>query len=500
MMGSWDAIVIGAGMGGLTAAAHLVKAGFRVLVLERNPHIGGTAYVYHRKGFTFPMGPLGFSHPALVENILKDFGVGEDLKFSRVHYRMRAFGLDIPLSLHFSDMVRELGKSFPADVEGVKHFFEDMDELISIQKVDPNPSGSDKKQNLPASEFLHHLIKDWRLRRILGSIGTREPYSGLPLLAAMWNLMSREGIWFPEEGMHAFCERFVKAMIGKNDGSSEIRLNQEVVKIRVDQGKALGVSLKDGTEIHSSSVISNADYKTAFLKLMDPKTIPLAWYDAISSARQTGSVFQVCLGVDTSKADLSAFKKASRLIYRRNDGSAWEGENLDWNVQEIDAGAFASQELEVSLWGTDWEAAFSEGKASLVIRAEAEHNHFAKYRLGWRQRSRNYREYKTRLAHALIQEIDHLIPDLEKAIVVMDVATPLTFEDQGGRSGGAVAGWSWDYEDFRDDQPRELIGTPIKGLYMAGYQAFSALFMGGVPTAMESGKRAARAVLLAAFF
>ena len=130
-----------------------------------------------------------------------------------------------------------------------------------------------------------------------------------------------------------------------------------------------------------------------------------------------------------------------------------------------------------------------------MIRAEAEYNHFAKYRLGWRQRSPNYQGYKTRLAHALIREINHLIPALERAIFVMDVATPLTFEDQGGRSGGAVAGWSWDYEDFRDDQPKELIGTPIKGLYMAGYQAFSALFMGGLPTAMESGKRAAKAVL-----
>jgi len=77
----------------------------------------------------------------------------------------------------------------------------------------------------------------------------------------------------------------------------------------------------------------------------------------------------------------------------------------------------------------------------------------------------------------------------------MDVATPLTFEDQGGRSGGAVAGWSWNYEDFQDETPKELIRTPIKGLFMAGYQAFSALFMGGIPTAMESGKRAAQAVL-----
>jgi phytoene dehydrogenase-like protein len=77
----------------------------------------------------------------------------------------------------------------------------------------------------------------------------------------------------------------------------------------------------------------------------------------------------------------------------------------------------------------------------------------------------------------------------------MDVATPLTFEDQGGRSGGAVAGWSWDFQDFQDSSPRELIRTPVRGLYMAGYQAYSALFLGGIPTAMESGKRAADTVL-----
>jgi phytoene dehydrogenase-like protein len=110
-------------------------------------------------------------------------------------------------------------------------------------------------------------------------------------------------------------------------------------------------------------------------------------------------------------------------------------------------------------------------------------------------RSSHYQAYKTKLARAIVREIGPLLPGLENSTFVMDIATPLTFEDQGGRSGGAIAGWSWDYEDFQDHQPKELIKTPIKGLYMAGYQAFSALFMGGVPTAMESGKRAAQAVL-----
>ncbi len=490
MKDTWDTIIIGAGMGGLTAAATLVKAGLRVLVLERNPHIGGTASVYHREGFTFPMGPLGFSHPKLIQEILNKLDVGKDLNLSRVHYRLRAFDLDIPLSLPFHEMVKELTRIFPPEAKELGEFFNDMMAMNSFDSLSIK-----KHPEISASEYLSGLIKDWRLRRVLGSIGTREPYSGLPLLAAMWNLMCHEGIWFPEEGMQSFCERFVKALVESNENRGEIRLGKEVAKIRVDQGKVMGVVLKDGTQIDAPSVISNADYKRAFLKLMGPKTIPPEWHDAVSSAKQTGSVFQVCLGVDTNKADLSAFQRASRLIYRRGGTNVREGENLDWNVQEIDPDSLAGQEIEISLWGKNWEMISSEGRAIIVIRTEADYNHFAKYRSGWRQRVPEYQGYKTRLAHTIIQEVERLIPELSDAILVMDVATPLTFEDQGGRSQGAVAGWSWDYEDFKDERSRELIGTPIKGLYMAGYQAFSALFMGGVATAMESGKRAAEAVL-----
>jgi len=483
----WDIILVGAGMGGLTAAAYLAKAGLRVLVLDRNPHPGGTAYAYHRKGFSFPMGPLGFSHPEFIQETLNNLEVGENLNLSRVHYRLRAFDLDIPLSLPFDEMVKELTRIFPSEVEGLEKFFK------NLRVMNPFPHlPTHESLDISASEYLHHLVKDWRLRRILGSIGTREPYSGLPLLVAMWNLMGSRGIWYPTEGMQLFCDRLVRA-VKRNSG--EIRLGAEVAKIRVDKEKALGVTLKDGFEMNSELIISNADYKNTFIKLIASDAVPPEWFQAISNARQTNSIFQVCLGVDSDKADLSAFKKASRVIYRGHQENGHEEESLDWNVQEIDLEAFTSQELEVSLWGKDWEILSSEGRASIVIRTEAEYDHFSKYRLGWRERSPKYQEYKTRLAQALIREVDHLIPGLEKAVIVMDVATPLTFEDQGGRSEGAVAGWSWDYDDFREDKPKELIRTPIKGLYMAGYQAFSALFMGGVPTAMESGKRAAEAVM-----
>lgn len=512
MFSGWDTIIIGAGVGGLIAAAKLVKAGLRVLVLEKNSHPGGTAYVYQRKGFTFPMGPLGFTQPGLIRGTLKDLGEWDDLKFYRVHYRVKAFNLETPLSLPFSEMEKELTEHFSSDAQGVKQFFQDMEAIGSIPSfldADTNDSITKRAAKISAAKYLDGLVNDLRLRRILGSLGTREPYIGLPLLAAMWNLMSKDGIWYPEGGMRLFCERLVKAAGRKYEdsqlsdikrgeggrGIGMIRLGTEVKKIRVEKGRVLGVTLEDGTQIDSDSVISNADYKTTFVKLIDPQMIPAKWYQAILNAKQTGSILQICLGVNSKRADLSSFKEASRVIYKRNTG-AFEGrDKLDWGATEVDPETLANQELEVSLWSKDDSTLAPNGAAVIVIRTEAMYSHFAKYRFVWRERVPAYYEYKVKLSRRLIREVENLIPGLEGATMLVDVSTPLTFEEQGGRSEGAVAGWSWDYEDVHDDRPRELVRTPVKGLYMAGYQAFSALFMGGVPTAIESGKRAAKAVL-----
>jgi prolycopene isomerase len=498
MSDQWDVMIVGAGVGGLTAAAMLVKAGLHVLILDRNPHPGGTAYVYQRKGFTFPMGPLGFSTPSLVRDTLYQLD-GDELKLSKIQYRIKAFDLDVPLSLPFPRMIEELTRLFPTEAKAIGQFFKNVEELVSaiqFPDVDLNRSILEKAAEKSALEYLSGLVRDWRLRRVLGSIGTQEPYSSLPLVSAMWELMSNEGIWYPVGGIHSLCERMVQAVIGRQEnhqGIGEIRLGAEVKEIRVDKGKVLGVTLKDGMRIDSDAIISNADYQITFIKLIGSKAVPDEWNQAVLNAKQTRSNFQVCLGVDGNRVDLSSFKDADRLIYRRSQGTS--SEELDWGTDEINPEDLAGQELEVSLWSRADRTLCPTGTEVIVIRTEAEHSHFTRFRPAWRKRVPEYQDYKMRLGRALIQEIEKFISGLEKAILVTDIATPLTFEEQGGRSGGAVAGWSWNYEDRPDHRARELVRTPIKGLYMAGYQAFSTLFMGGVPTAMESGKRAAQAVL-----
>ena len=259
MFEAWDAIIIGAGIGGLTAAATLVRAGKRVLVLDRNPHPGGTAYAYHRKGFSFPMGPLGFSQSRLVKDTLQDLGENREIQLDRVSYRIKAYDLDIPLSRSNDEMAVSLSTLFPSDAGSLRTFFN----YVSINHPDssvPRVNGyhADGVSTFtgPASDYLDREIKDWRLRRILGSIGTREPYSNLTLLAAMWNLMCQEGIWFPADGMKAFCDRFVMAVTqgpkplvnrsNEGDGSGKISLNSEVSRIQVERGRVEGVSAPRG--------------------------------------------------------------------------------------------------------------------------------------------------------------------------------------------------------------------------------------------------------------
>jgi len=498
MSDRWDAIIVGAGVGGLTAASILVKAGLHVLILEKNPHPGGTAYVYHRKGFTFPMGPLGFSSPQLVKDTLKTLD-GDDLVLLPVQYRIKAFDLEIPLSLAFPRMTEELARLFPEEVGSIEQFFEDMEEIVSAMRHpenDLNRSLLEETSKKSALGYLSEMVKNGRLRRVLGSIGTQEPYSNLPLMAAMWNLMSNEKIWSPAGGMREFCERLVRSAVGHPGncrGIGKIKPGTEVSEIRVERGRVLGVTLKDGTTTDSPAIISNADYKTTFITLIDQRAVPEEWRRAVLNAKQTKSILQVCLGVDTSKADLSSFDDADRLIYKGDVENS--SEMLSGGAEAIHPEVLASQELEISLWSKHNGTLGPKGTGVIVIRTEADHSPFKRFRPAWGVRVPEYGDYKIRLGRVFIHETENLIPGLGKAVLIMDIATPLTFEEQGGRSEGAVAGWSWDYRDCQDYSARELVRTPIQGLYMAGYQAFSTIFMGGVPTAMESGKKAAEAVL-----
>jgi all-trans-retinol 13,14-reductase len=503
----WDVVVVGAGMGGLTAATGLAAAGRRVLVVERRPHPGGTAYTYRRGDYRFPMGPLGFSSTGLVGAALEGLGAGP-LETRRVHYRVRAAGVDVRISQPLVALCADLTRLFPGDAVGVRAFF---DEAGRVAGELGAGRGAGRAATTPAGDVLRELVGDARLRNLLGSLGTRPPYSSMALIAAMWHLMTDEGIRHPRAGMAALCDRLVVAL---EAAGGEVRLRSDVAAIVVENGRVAGVELRDGTRIEAAAVVSNADFKRTFGELVDGAAVDARFARAVAAAPQTGSLVQVCLGIEAADADLSAFADASRIIYRRDDGVSGRAADaraedapgdrpapfVDWSVPRVDPRALAGEELELALLSADDPTLAPPGGAVIVIRVHADHAHFSRLRPAAGRRTSDYAAYKRSLADALIEEAGRLVAGLRGAARVVDVATPLTFEELGGRSQGAVAGWSWSWSDAGEQEGvvRELVRTPVRGLYMAGYQALSTLFLGGVPTAVHSGARAADCVLRAA--
>jgi len=507
----YDAIVVGAGLGGLTAAAALATSGLHVLVLERSGHAGGTAATYARDGFRFPMGPLGFSNPGLVERTLRGVGAGPPTELRRIDFGLRAFGLDRKLSEPLDRLADSLAGDFPADRDGILRFFGDVGmiagELKDARSEAREPRLRDSHLS-SAGDYLAGLVSDRRLRRILGSIGTNEPFFSIPMLAAMWDLFCDIGIFRPACGMDAIWRSAVgtskSGVAGDSSsfsscddaaGSFEIRLGCAVERISVARGRAIGVVLRGDELVAAGSVVCNADFKTTFLSLLGAEDQPPEWRRAVAEAPLSPSGFHLSLGVDAARVDLSAFT-GSRLIYRSDPGLDGDGPAaLDWGCPEIEPRDLARQELEVDLFSADEPGAAPDGAAVVLIRAAADFAHFARFRPFPGGREPGYGDYKARLARALVSEVSRLLPGLADAARVTEVATPLTYEERAGRSNGAIAGWSQGFRGNGDYVVRELIRTPVAGLYMAGHQAYSWMMLGGIPTAVESGARAARAVL-----
>jgi phytoene dehydrogenase-like protein len=504
---TYDVIVIGAGIGGLSCAAKLAKSGKKVLALEKNRHIGGTSYIFRRKGYSFPMGPLGFSFPGRVKTFLSEVGAKSPLDFKRNHFQLITPSLDIIYSLPFKDIKGELKKYFPAEHAGLDAFFSELENLISLtgdiylwhpdyqlenekkeQKIKDEAyqqklDRSNQMSQTPCREMLERYFSDQRLIKFLGSQGTSEPEMSLLNLAFMWNVMSREGIWFPSCGIHGLNDMLANIVL--NSGG-EIKLGTPAEEIIIKEGKAVGVKSADGESYFSDCVVSNADYKRTFLELIRPQDIPHNFRDIIIRVPYTGSELCVYLGLDPRAVDLSRMK-ANHVFYQHNDQADAENPNP---LED-----FENREFEICLWSDQAPNLVPQGKAAAVLRISFPYDHFSNFRTGEKKRREDYRASKMRLTHKLIKAAENLLPGLSSACEVIESATPLTYQDWGQRYRGSIAGWTWSADYEKVFGKKLLVETPIRNLFMVGIYAASELFLGGVATAIHTADLAAEIIL-----
>ena len=502
---TFDVIVVGAGIGGLSAAARLARAGRSVLVLEKLPHIGGTSYVFRRGGYFFPMGPLSFSHPARVESFLRDLDIEAGLEFKRNHFQLLTPAIDVVYSRPFANLRSDLQNAFPAERQGLDRFFTELEgwvrDIRDIDRWHPDFRLPSEPSNFSAAEedvrgrperirswsaisvrdLLDEAIADPNLKSLLGSQGTGLPVMSALNLAFMWRAMSDVGIWFPSNGLHGLC-RMLASAVAFHGG--KIVTSAPAGRILVAGGRAVGVRTVAGETFSGRWIVSNADYKRTFLELIDPAAVPRSHLDLVRNVPYTGSELCVYLGLDPTRVDFRRMR-AEHLFYRKELRPQADSPPED----------FDNREIEICRWSENAPDSVPRDRASLILRVDFPHKEIAAWRTGEKARRAGYREMKNRLAWKLIRTVESALPGLSSAVEVLETATPLTYQDWGQRTEGSIAGWTWSADAAGGLPGQFLVETPIGNLLTAGIYAAKELFLGGVPTAMHTGAYAADLIL-----
>ncbi|TDZ91477.1 phytoene desaturase family protein [Mycobacteroides salmoniphilum] len=292
-MSNYDAIVIGSGMGGLTAAAYLAASGKRTLVLEAFDVIGGNTHVFHRVGkWEFDVGVhyLGGCGPnGPLPKVYRGLGIGEDriefLPMDNAGFDTFFLSDDTTFRAAVGWESYQLGliKAFPAEavgIVGVIDVLRRIGEAID-RSGSPASMGGYLKLARNCGTKAHWLMRPVKqlfdaydispkLRSLMtaeatagyGSAPSRTPIS---IYAGFMHEYYHLGAWFPKGGGQVLSARMAEAAVAHG---TEIRTRAKVDKILVRDGRVHGVRLENGEELQAPIVVSNADIKRTYLELI----------------------------------------------------------------------------------------------------------------------------------------------------------------------------------------------------------------------------------------
>lgn len=480
----WDAVVVGSGPGGLTTAACLASAGKKVLVLERHDVAGGNLQVFRRhhgdEWYEFDVGVhyMGECGPGgLFPTIFRALGVGDRMTFRPLDpdcfdtLNFPDFTFRVPAS--WDEFEKRLVDQFPGEKAGVERCIRT---LRTVAEETRNIFGGERPTyDLWAQRPLGDLFAECELSQQAQAVidYTSGLYAGAPketVTALHANVFNHymNGAFYPEGGGQMIPARLVQVIEALG---GEVRTLAPVDHILVEGGKVTGVKLEDGTEIHSSLVVSNADYARTVDHLVgrehfSPGTV--AWVDKATMALGMVSVYivvdKVLEGPNTNYYVFPDY---------RTDGL----------YAELDAGDFPDDRVPfafiamASRKDPDNPELCPPGHTNFQVMTLAPRGHEywgvhtgpaegGRYRL-----NETYREKKHALTERLVDVAESVFGPLRDNIVHLETATSLSQERYIHSTGGTSYGYKHSPEQSGENRPDHR--TEIDGLWVVGANTVS---------------------------
>jgi len=503
----YDAVVVGSGPGGLAAAVCLAKQGRSVAVFEQHYTAGGYTHAYTRRGWEWDVGIhyVGHLGPGEPVRVLSDYLTEGALQWAwmgEVYDEYRIGGETYTAPAGLANYRQRLIAQFPAERAGIEEFFRRANRCVpAIPTVALARLGRGAQlasrvlgaiavpeyAKRPAGEVVADLTSDEKLRAaLLGmpTMLTAEPSSNYPFLAlALLYHHYKDGGFYPVGGSQQIAATMLP-IIRRTGG--EVFVEAEVREILLEDGRADGVRLADGTTVHAPLVISDAGARNTFETLLPAEVTTRIGYDTRLAEVQDGASFLVLfVGLDGSPEEL---KLPSHNIVTTGSADIDVMLALDgpeWTPME---GAFISFSSAKDPTWPDRHPGRSTGQVITAANAAWFQEWAA---TDWNKRGPDYEALKQRISTHLLDALYREVPQTQGKVIYHELSTPLSSEHFGRWRGGSLYGTAMDTENLLHQGDWLRPHTPIPGLHLSGQDAFT----GGLIGAAVGGVLAAHDAL-----
>jgi len=495
-MYDYDAVVIGAGLGGLSTAACLAKNGLKTLVCENTSWVGGCCSSYEQDGYQFDIGASVVELSWIIDELFKALGkkTSDYIDFIPVD---PIYGFVTEDGKRFSypvdkDATREVLAGFSReDAEAWDKFARLGSEIVTqafgpimtspfMTLMDAVKLGAKNPKMLGYMRYVlmnfeSTLCSFFKSDRVRASMSLQSYFVGLPPALcpgyiAFLAYSEHEGIFYPRGGMVQIPKAIEKVF---KEFGGEMKFDARVKKVLMEGGRAAGVELADGTQIRSKVVVSNVNAKTLYLDMIGRENLPSWATRAMESYEVSVPAPMIMLGLDT-KPDLDAHHTFCYTTLEEMNSIWFE----DYLQKKLPDRGF----MFIS-WPTHADPSLApDGHHCLNLVT------FAPYELAqgdWDDMREQYLDAQL----DLLEKKFGL--DIRSNIKVVKLNTPKDFARMYLHPGGAVYALQNDIMASAFFRPR-LRSKAVPGLYLSGA---STHFGGGVPPTIGSGIAASTCIL-----
>ncbi len=490
-----SAVVIGAGVGGLSAATHLARRGFRVTVVEKTSQPGGRLGRFTRDGHVFPTGPTLLIMPLLYRSELAALGVDMDaaLEPQRVDPSYDVVfddGSHLAMTSDLEALSRQLEAIEPGSFggllryldEGRRHYRLAMPRLVERDFRTAREFFTPRNLPLvlqlkPLLPHYRHMRAYFRSPRLRAAFTFQDVYMGLSPFSAPSTFSLTpyselaHGVWYPRGGMY----RLVETLVGlAEEAGVTFAYDDPVRRIDIEGERATGVELAGGTRLPADVVVANADLPYVYRRLLPDRGA------AEQVARKTfsGSAISFFWGLDRPYPQLAPHTLFLADAYRENFVRIERNEALP-----------AKPSVYVHAPARLDPTAAPTGRDTLVAVVPTGHLGYDGDDPAASARERQAWARAVRAARAAVLDRMALlgVTDLPEHTTVEATATPLVWRDQYNLVRGATHGLAHTLTQLAYLRPHNRHGR-YPNVYFAGASTHPGT---GVPTALVSGRLAA---------